>query len=423
MNKRSTLVEKTGIPGCMAQADSSVAGESPGAEPVSITARAAGEELARVYQARDWAAWDWKARGKQVVGYLGNDVPVEVLLAADYLPVRICGFPAPDMALAERYLERGFDPLTCAQFVRLLDGSYSYLDHLIISHSSDALVRVYYYLRALRQLEPERSLPEITFFDVLHARFRTSELYNRARLRDLVAEIERWRVQESGQILSDEALMQAITLCNENRRLLREVCALRGPQAPRISGTQALQLLGAGQFLAREEQNRLLRAFLAGAQQLSLLEGMRLFVTGSIQDHSRFYELIEACGAVVVGEDHELGSALAEGAIEVRGDPLDALVEGYHLHRGLSPTWSTVSEHVDALLKQVSACGAQGVLSLIYLSDDPPAWDFPELRQALEARGLPVLLLDRQPYQPVQTDEFRAQVTAFVNTFHRQAGQ
>jgi benzoyl-CoA reductase/2-hydroxyglutaryl-CoA dehydratase subunit BcrC/BadD/HgdB len=418
MNKRRSLAYGDDSAHVIALSVSSSAGDAPEPERPALSAREAYDRLVRAYHDRDSAARDWKARGKQMVGYLGDDVPVEVLIAADYLPVRVCGFPATDVTLAERYLERGFDPLICAQFARLLDGSYSYLDRLVIAHSSDALVRVYYYLRALQQVEPERSLPRITFFDVLHSRFRTSQLYNRARLRDLANEVAGWR----GRTLTDEALRRAITLCNENRCLLRDLCSLRGPQALRLSGTQALQLLGAGQFLPREEHNNLLRAFLTGAQALPVIDGVRLFVTGSTHDHSGFYELIEDCGAVIVGEDHELGSALAGGEIDCTiDDPLNAIVEGYHLRRMPNPTRTTISMHVAALLEQVSLSGAQGVLCFIYESDDPPSWDFPELRNALEAQGIPVFLLDRQPYQPMQPDEFRAQVMAFVNTIQHRA--
>ncbi|HUV73777.1 MAG TPA: 2-hydroxyacyl-CoA dehydratase, partial [Anaerolineae bacterium] len=111
-------------------------------------------ELVRAYHERERAALEWKEQGGQVVGCLGSDVPEELLVAAGVFPVRICGDPEAELQAADRYIERAFNPRVRSQFLRIIDGSYSYLDHLIVSSSSDALVRVFYYLRALRGMEP-----------------------------------------------------------------------------------------------------------------------------------------------------------------------------------------------------------------------------------------------------------------------------
>ena len=383
----------------------------PGRRGPKGTALGVFDELVRAYRERDRPALLWKKGGGQVVGCFGNDVPEEFLIAAGYLPVRICGDPGKNVTSANRYLERGFDPLVHAQFARIVDGSYSYLDHLIVSNSSDALIRVFYYLRALRQGEPSLPMPDLYFFDFLHTRFRTSALYDRDRLRDLQHVIESWR----GQPISHEELAQAIATCNENRFLLRQIEAMRGPQAARISGVQALQVIGASLFLPRTEHSRLLRMFLTEAQDLPPLTGVRLFVSGSAQDHTEFYELVEACGAVIVSEDHDPGSRLATTDIDITADPIDAIVDYYQL-RPPSSSQAMVSERVKALVEQVRATGTQGVIFYIYESDDAPSWDFPEQRKALETLGMPVLLLDRRSYTLTDAEELRSRINAFVES-------
>jgi len=370
------------------------------------------DELACAYRERDRAALEWKAQGGQVVGCLGSDVPEEFLIAAGFLTVRVCGDPGVSAEAADRYIERAFDPLVRSQFARIVvDGAYSYLDHLIVSRSSDALVRVFYYLRDLRRLEPSLPVPDLYFFDFLHSRYRTSALYNRDRARDLKRVVERW----CGRPIAPEAIAEAIATCEENRRLLRQLAALRAPGAPRVSGMQALQVIGASMFLPREEHSRLLRAFLAEAKEYPPLPGARLFVTGSAQDHSHFYELVESCGAVVVGEDHDWGNRHFAGEIDTTADPIDAIVDRYHL-RLPSASRASVSARVEALVEQVRAADAQGVLFYILEKDDAPSWDFPEQRKALEAAGVPVLLLDRQPYQLADAEGLRRDVGAFVES-------
>lgn len=372
------------------------------------------EELVRAYHERDRAALEWKEKGRQVVGCLGSDVPEELLVAAGVLPVRVCGDPKADLERADRYIERAFDPRVRSQFLRIVDGSYSYLDHLIVSSSSDALVRVFYYLRALRLAEPNLPIPDLYLFDLLHTRFRTSALYNRDRARDLKGVIEQWCERE----IADKEVVKAIAICEENRRLLRKLAELRAPGPPRLSGVQSLEVIGASMFLPREEHCRLVGAFLEEAEANQPLPGLRLFVTGSVQDHVQFYELVESCRAVVVGEDHDWGARHFAGEIDPTADPIDGIVDRYHL-RQPGTHQATVSERVTALLDEVQAVDARGVIAFIYEADDAPSWDFPEQREALDAAGIPMLPLDRQPYKLDQTDELRRRVEAFVVSIAR----
>ena len=371
------------------------------------------QQLILAYRDRDRAALEWKSRGGKVAGLLGSDVPEELFIAAGYLPVRICGdLHAGDEHSAGRYIERAFDPLLRSQFRRIVDGSYSYLDHLIITSSSDALVRIFYYLRELHRVETELPIPELYFFDLLHTRYRTSALYNRQRLIDLNKVVGQWR----GRPLTEEEIHKAIAVCNENRRLLSEMAALRPKKL--VSGVEALQITGASMYLPREEHSALLNEFLQEAQNRPALSGAPLFVTGSAQEHPYFYQLVETCGAVIVAEDHDWGNRHFEGVIDTEADWCDAIIDRYHL-RTPSINQSTVSERVDALLAKVRACGAQGVIFYILDLDDAPSWDYPEQRRALEKLGIPVLLFERQPYRLENIPELCRQVKAFVEAISK----
>lgn len=374
------------------------------------------DALVHAYQERDRAAVEWKARGGQVAGCLGTDVPEEFLIAAGILPVRVCGSAADGGAAAfaeeaaDRYIERAFDPHVRSQFARIVvQGAYRYLDYLIVSSSSDALVRVFYYLRALRQCEPGLPVPDLYCFDLVHSRYRTSALYNHDRAREFRRVVEGWR----GDAITDSALAQAIDTCNEDRGLLRQLAALRGPDLPRVTGVEALQITGASMFLPRDEHSRLLRAFLSEARARTALPGVRVFVTGSQQDHSRFYELVESCRAVIVAEDHDWGNRHFEGDVDPAADPAAAIVDRYHM-RSPAASRASISARVKALVEQVCAARAQGVIAFVYQKDDAPSWDWPEQRRALQAAGIPVLLLDNQPYPMGDAESLRREVLAFI---------
>jgi len=366
-------------------------------------------ELRRAYMERSSIAKRYKEDGNGVIGCLGSDIPEEILIAGGYMPLRIYGQEHFDYAEVEHYIERAFDARVRSQFADIVGGVYSWLDKMLITTSSDSLVRAYYYLRELRRLHAELSIPELYFVDFLHTRFRTSALYNRARFGELVDAVGEWR----GAEIERDELSEAIRICNENRRLLRGMNDLRAAENPRVTGVEALTAIGASMFMDRESHSAVLSQFLDEVENRSPFEGLRVFATGSVQDHSGFYELLEECGAVVVGEDHDWGVRhVADDAVE-SADPLDAILDRYHL-RSPSAKQSTVSERIKELQKQVKAVGAEAVVFFILESDDPPSWDFPEQSKALQAMGVPFLLLDNQPYGGLHHEALRQRVTEFI---------
>jgi len=385
----------------------------------NVSAVRALERLKSVYLGEERPDVFWKQNGGVVVGWWGEDVPEELLVAAGCLPVRIrgvrdsgnVGFPS-----ADKYLERGFDVLVRARFERLAGGEYAYLDRIVLSNSSDALVRVFYYLRALRATEPEVRVPEPYFYDFMHSRSRMAALYNRARAVELKKAVESW----TGKTVSADDLARAVAVCNENRRLLAKLTEWRTADPPRIGGATALCVIGAAAAMPKEEHSRLLRVVLEEAPSFPPLSGVRVFVTGSAHDGPDVYELIESCGAVVVGEDHETGNRYFEGLVAEDADPIDAIVDRYHL-RSPESTRSTVSERVAALVEQVRRCRAQAVVAYIHAADDAPSWDAPEQAKALASAGVPMLVLDRRPPGLPDEDELRGRIAEFLASVRKRA--
>ncbi|HHW06679.1 MAG TPA: 2-hydroxyacyl-CoA dehydratase [Clostridia bacterium] len=370
---------------------------------------AAYEVLARAYRNRHERALQWKEQGGRVLACLGSDVPEELVLAAGYLPVRVCGEPGQATPLADRYLELAFEPTARSKFNRLLDGTYAYADGLVISNSTDVLVRLYFYLRELHRVEPEIELPPFYFLDLLFMPSMISSEYNLGTLRSFQRILEEW----SGQEITPDQLQEAIRLCNENRALLRQLAELRRGTAPRVTGVEALTIIGASLLMPKEEHNRLLCEILDKARRLPPLEGVRLFVTGSVHEQTDFYELIEACGGIVVGEDHDWGNRHFHTDVATDVEPLAAIRDRYHL-RLASPNKHLVSHRVRALLDQVQECGAEGVVFFMRTYDEASTWDYPEQHQILESLGIPSKLFVRQPYTLANRRQLMEDITELV---------
>ena len=181
------------------------------------------QKLKEIYDNRESIARDWTAHGKKVAGILGWDVPEELLMAADILPYRIYGTPDISMKEADQYLEFAFPPVLRSQFEKIIDGANADLmDCLIISNSTDALVRIYYYIREVAALEPEKPIPELYFIDWLFTRFRMHQVRNEKIVGQFREKLEAW----SGKKLDDQEILKAADQCNRNRELLEKMAAL-----------------------------------------------------------------------------------------------------------------------------------------------------------------------------------------------------
>ena len=147
--------------------------------------------LKEAYENREKNAREWRAKGKKVMAELGCDVPDELLIAADVLPVRVYADPAKELKQTNIYLEYAFDPIVRAQFEKIVDGTYKDLvDALIVSNSTDVLIRIYLYLRELHRTEPEKPIPPVRYIDWLFTRNRLHQNRNELIIRLFIEELE-----------------------------------------------------------------------------------------------------------------------------------------------------------------------------------------------------------------------------------------
>ncbi|MBI2756560.1 MAG: 2-hydroxyacyl-CoA dehydratase [Chloroflexi bacterium] len=353
-------------------------------------------ELRRAYEHREQVPLDPNAEPGTgpVIGYLGADIPEELILAAGARPVRVSGRPMPSMPLADRYIGGEVDAVTRSQLERILDGTYGFLDFLVIAHDTEGLVRLFYTIRELRRVEPGVTLPPFHFFDLLHLPHRTTALYNRARTRELRQVLESWTDRE----ITDADLHATIVRCNEHRRLLGRVLELRTASPPRLTGVEALRLIGSGMVLPKTAHAALLRALLELCAALPRYpDRVRVFLTGSAHEWPELYQLVEAHGALVVGEDHDWGDPWYEDLVDEDADPIDALADRYQ-YRAPSASRSSIAARAAYLERRAAACRAQAVIAFVRAGDEAPAWDFPRQRMALDRHGIPSLLVDRVPY-------------------------
>jgi len=265
-----------------------------------------------------------------VVGTIGVGVPEEVLAAAGADVVPILGRPGDATELADRYVEPMVGARARSQLQRVLDGTYEQVDLIVCSREEDAPLRLFYVLREVRRLEPERRVPSLHLLDIQHLGTTATRRWNEDRVRELCAVVG----------ADDDALAEAIATSG------------RGETEPGSVGR-------------------------------------RVYVTGSVHIETQLAAAVEAAGATVV-----------EGRpipVEAGPPPVEAVARRLE-HPLLARARASSLERAAAIADDAAAAGADVVIAFYLEHDDGLRWEYPELRSALDERGIPVILLDQQPY-------------------------
>lgn len=368
------------------------------------------EAFRKLYADRHAAARAWKAKtGGKVVGYVGTDVPEEMIIAAGMLPVRVVGDPEGSTAAVAPHVEETADPGVKSIAARLMDGTYDYLDHVVIGVSPTIYGWLYNFFVEMRRLDPRVAAPRPVLFDFFRSRYRTSALFNRETLARFRRTLDEW----AGVAVSDGALKDAIALCNHNRRLLAEIAALRAAPAPRLSGAEALEVIGSSFTTPKADHNARLRALLAAADQLPVRPGLPVVYSGTETETLKTYQAIEAGGAVIVADDQEWGSGAVETLTDESLDPIDAICDRYQF-RSPAVAGRSVAERKPHLLDMLRRSGAKAVVFNILAIDHPASWDYPRLRDFLNANGAPTVEFGPRAYRADDSEALSAQVARFV---------
>jgi benzoyl-CoA reductase/2-hydroxyglutaryl-CoA dehydratase subunit BcrC/BadD/HgdB len=375
------------------------------------------------YRHRDRAAREWRTAGGKVVGYLCDNVPEELIMAAGFLPYRLSGDPSLGTEALERYVQPFAAPFSArnrgvgfvdAMLEALLSGIFDFLDYLVVPHTRKTIQAFYRELTLAKTAHLELALPELFYLDRAYTPFYASEVFNRQSLAELESQLEVW----SGQSIAEGDLAEAIQVTNTSHRLLREISERRVADPPGLTGVDALQVIGTSFFMAKRDHNRLLTSLLEEAPETTSVGKTRLFVGGSPQDHLQLYEIIESCGAVVVAEDHCWGTRCGEAVADTRMPPFEALADRYHRTPACSIEFP-MARVVDRCVARACSARVDGALFFVVEGDGVHIWDTPDEVAALEANGVPSLYLKQQPYRIEEPEPLREQVRQFVSSLCR----
>ena len=362
-------------------------------------------KLKEAYDNRKAVLKAWKESGKKVVCVAGYDVPDELILAAGMVPFRVTGYYGGERKSAEKYLEYSFGAVWKGLWESITEDYAGLMDRLVISSSSDMFLKLYYYFRTLKRLEPERPMPELFYLDLelIDKKLKTQER-NERELRRLSAQLEEW----SGNKVEPEALKEAIELCNGYRQALEDFVKFRGKEDCRVSGSEALVVIGGSLFFERAEATELVKAVTEAAKAWSAVEGTRVYYAGSPQEITEVYDIAEEAGCNIVGEDHDMGCRMFDYPVRTDIEPVSALAERL-ISRMPSSEKGSIKDRVKFIGQKLEETGADLFLTYMNTNDEAYVWDYPSIKkQVLEPREIADYTVEKQTWPLTDPEGLKA---------------
>lgn len=288
------------------------------------------------------------------IASVGCDLPLALLAATGRYAGPLAFDADRPTPWAELWLESKFAPWTFQILEDWRSGALDHLDAVVFSRGDDSCQRLYYYVCELRRIG-EIGRPEPIIFDVAHIRRPTS----------VGATIEAVR-----------ALADRLGVAENDL----PVGAVADPLPARS--------------IASEDLNTCL-------------------IAGTLPPDRRLHRAIEAAGWAADGEtlpeNWRKGAGATEGG---DGDSFDRIGRGLHMATSGPRSFH---DRVEALTARIYATEARAALLWFCEHDEAEAWHAPAMRHALEAEGVPCLMLTRRDWRA--TDGAIEEIGAFLRNF------
>jgi benzoyl-CoA reductase/2-hydroxyglutaryl-CoA dehydratase subunit BcrC/BadD/HgdB len=353
-----------------------------------------------------------KSEGRAAIGYYCLYSPMEIAVAADAIPLPLCGTRNDPIATAEEILPRNLCPLIKSSFGFALTGTCPFFrlsDFIVGDTTCDGKKKMY---ELLTRYKPTYvlQLPQNQDSDTALALWRT--------------ELDRFKriiEEQTGVTITQRRLQNAIALMNRLRRARKDLMDVNQADPAPLSGSRLLEIMSKIGFFADKQNGiMLMEKFTAEAREGRPGDGTcrgggqkRILLTGVPigLGSEKVVKLVEQSGADVVAFENCSGYKQAFNVDEEK-NPMDALAEQY-----LSTSCSVMSPNtgrLDLLKQMIPAFSVDGVIDLTWQACHTyniEAFQVSEMIQ--EHYGFPALHLETD-YSESDTEQLRVRIEAYL---------
>lgn len=327
------------------------------------------------------AARAYQQTGGRVIGYVGTEIPVELIIAAKAMPLQVPVFGITDFKSANQYLENSFEPAVRAVMERYLQGDLDFLEAIILPRTNDSAQRLYYYLCELRRNNLVGG-PTPLIYDLAKIPRDSSLMHS---------EQATWKLAQT--IGAEElALPKAIALRNCRRELFAAVNLAR-IHHNNLLGSFIDRVFRAADLCEGIPFDMALSDWLERNQRKNSISGSRVMLTGSAPPDERLHRAVESAGGNVVAEFGDFACCGAQLPTIPEEGSFAALALHYH---SLTHDPRAFVDRAEKMVMRAQSGQVDGVIQWLTEQEEALVWDVPAQKRALVAAGIPILSMVRR---------------------------
>jgi len=347
----------------------------------------------------------WRERGGRVVGHFQVYFPEELAHAAGALPVKLRGGQ-----VERREADSHFGSYICSILRTTLELGLNgdLKPDIFVTHPICDAARNLAGIWARNVDSPAQILYLPQNPNSAFAAVYLEEEYRRV-LSDIEALV--------GHETDDNALRQSIAVFNENRRLLRELYAIKRDRPWLLPLHEAYVLVALGGLITREEHNAVLRALLPRIRTRDARnrDRMRVVFEGGFCEQPPL-DLLRAIGefCYVVDDDLLIGLRWLLDDVSVEGPPLARLADAYLDHSSYSPVQHDTRKPKERmLLERIRDSHAEAAIIAAAKMCEPGLDEQVAYAQALDEAGIPYFVTEFEEHM-TGFDHLQIQLETFV---------
>jgi benzoyl-CoA reductase subunit C len=358
----------------------------------------------------------WKQRtGRKVMGSFPMNFPGELAHAAGTLPLILQEADDP-ITVGHSLMYPFYCGFTRSLVDQAAKGDFSLLDVILFG---DHCVQLLGAADAIRMQLPDT---RVVFYQLISS---MNDPWTHGRAVESLSGLKRELEEVVGHPVEDDALHDSIRLFNRNRQLIRKLYELRKLGRSGLSSMQMQHIVKSSMIMDKADHNALLESLLSYIESHAARrpDGVRLHLSGHFCQAPKLeiLDLIESCGATIVGDDLYHGFRYVSTDAPETGEPVHALAQWYMARNTKVPCPTRVQNNVDwdeYLINAVREGRAEGVIVLMAKFCEPHMYYYPEVKEAFERHGVPHLLIETE-HESTALEGMRTRVETFVEILKR----
>ena len=350
-----------------------------------------------------------KENGGKVAGVFCTFTPVEILEAAGFTSVSLCGMSPETIPAAEAHLPKNLCPLIKSSYGFAVSDKcpYTYFSDLIVGETTcDGKKKMY---ELLGRIKPTYILHLPQGHDSDPVTIWTAEL------RRFIKYLE----EHFNVTITDEMLREAARKRNLERKTNLKLMAMQRQDPPPMSGLQMYQALeGSGFVFTHEERVAKIEDLIRTIEETADPEAnrgcKRILVTGCPIGGvlQKTVGAIEANGGVVVCHENCSGIKAAFQMVDTEAEDIVKAIAERYLEIGCS-VLTPNSKRMELLPKLVEEFKIDGIVEVDLQTCTPYCVESFQIRQLAEQLGVPYMAVETD-YSQSDSGQLSTRVEAFM---------